>query len=94
MLSLKPLPDDAPEPPKLGRGWLRDRMPAAAQLFDSLRTWVPPEGVRLITDNLWAGQGFVVDEAAGLALGAPPAHQWVVLGVEDSGIKRVRVRRN
>lgn len=85
-------PADAPGPPKVRAGWLRQTMPEAAALFDWMRTWTPEDVVRQIFANLWAGQGFVVDEGAGLALGTVPRAEWIVSQPNEQGLQRVRRR--
>jgi hypothetical protein len=90
-LRIAQLPDDAPKPPSVRPGWLRDDMPEAATTFDWLRTWLPADLIRTAFANLWAGHGHIVDEDAGLALGKPPS-RWTVTGRTPQGVLKVRRR--
>ena len=82
-------PAGGPGAPKVRAGWLRQTMPEAAALFDWMRTWTPEDVVRQIFANLWAGQGFIVDEGAGLAIGTVPRGEWLASEPNEQGLRRV-----
>lgn len=83
---------DAPRPRYRPREWMRTSMPEVALEIDWLRSWVPVELFPFMFINLWSGKGWIVDEAAGLALGAPPTKRWQAALPDEYGVRRVRRR--
>lgn len=94
LLELEPVPKGAAKPQYGPREWMRATLPDVAACIAWLRGWVPQELLPPVFVNLWAGRGYLVDEAAGLAMGNPPRSTWLLLSEKDArGITRVARRQ-
>lgn len=73
-----------------GVGWMARLMPDAAGLLRDLRRDLGTNHFNAAIENLKAGHGYVIDEAAGLALGNPPATLYALGRVQDQDGYKVR----
>jgi hypothetical protein len=61
-----------------GGGWMSRLMPGAATMLRRLRASLGPDLFEGAVANLKLGEGYIFDEAAGLAIGNPPASKFVL----------------